>query len=196
VVLYLGNAGYGHEFATMLEVAEELRNEPVLFLFVGGGALRPWISQEAQRRGLSNIVINDYVPKEQTPAVMGVADCALITLENYAAGVMSPSKLHSNLAMGLPIIYIGPRATNVDDAIQHFGCGASIRPGDASGVVQFIRALAQDRNSLEALRRRARIAFEQAYCDLQTLPQFDAMFARLTSHFGADQIAGLSSRGF
>ena len=36
VVLYLGNAGYGHEFDTVLNAAERLRDEPVTFLFVGG----------------------------------------------------------------------------------------------------------------------------------------------------------------
>jgi glycosyltransferase involved in cell wall biosynthesis len=179
VVLYLGNAGYGHEFATMLDAADRLRDEPIAFLFVGGGAMRPWIAEQARVRGLSNIVLHDYVTKEQTPAVMGLSDCALITLENYAAGVMSPSKLHSNLAMGLPILYIGPRTSNVDEAIERFACGASVRPGDADAAAQFLRSLLRDRELHATFRSRAREAFEQAYCDERTLPRFDAMFDRL-----------------
>jgi glycosyltransferase involved in cell wall biosynthesis len=179
VVLYLGNAGYGHEFATTIEAAERLREEPIVFLFVGGGAMRRWIADQAIRRGLSNIILHEYVAKEQTPAVMAVAGCALITLEEYAAGVMSPSKLHSNLAMGLPILYIGPRKSNVDEAIERFGCGASLRPGDADAAAAFLRTLLQDRDKHERLRSRAREAFEQAYCDDRTLPRFDALFERL-----------------
>ena len=181
VVLYLGNAGYGHEFATMLDAAERLRDEPITFLFVGGGAMRGWIRQQAKSRGLTNFLFHDYVAKEQTPAVMALADCALITLENYAAGVMSPSKLHSNLAMGLPILYIGPTGTNVDEAIGRFGCGASLRPGQPDAVAKFIRDLMRNREVCEELRRRARKAFEDDYCDRRALPCFDQVFAQLLS---------------
>jgi glycosyltransferase involved in cell wall biosynthesis len=179
VVLYLGNAGYGHEFATAIEAADRLRDEPITFLFVGGGAMRGWIEARARNRGLSNFLFHDYVAKEQTPSVMAMADCALITLENYAAGVMSPSKLHSNLAMGLPILYIGPARTNVDEAIARFACGTSVRPGDVERTVKFLRDLMHDREKQAELRRCARNAFEEAYCDRQMLPRFDAVFARL-----------------
>jgi colanic acid biosynthesis glycosyl transferase WcaI len=176
VILYLGNAGYGHEFKTMLDAADELRSEPVIFLFVGGGALRPWIAEQAKARGLENIILCDYVPKEKTPEVLGVADCALITLESEMAGVMSPSKLHSNLAAGLPILYIGPKGSNVDEAIDRFGCGVSVRPGDANRVAQFVRERMKDPKGNLTLRRLARQAFDEAYCDRVTLPQFDEMF--------------------
>jgi colanic acid biosynthesis glycosyl transferase WcaI len=181
VVLYLGNAGYGHEFETLMAAAEQLRDEPISFLFVGGGAVRKWIEQQAKSRGLENFLFHDYVAKEQTPSVMATADCALITLENYAAGVMSPSKLHSNLAMGLPILYIGPCRTNVDEAIERFGCGASLRPGEVDRTVGFLRGLMSDVQERSELSRRARLAFEQAYCDRQTLPNFDTIFSALLS---------------
>ena len=31
---------------------------------------------------------------------------------------MSPSKLHANLAAGLPVLYVGPEGSNVDEAIK------------------------------------------------------------------------------
>ena len=89
VVLYLGNAGYGHEIRTTLDAAELLRDEPVTFLFVGGGVLWPEIARQREARGLKNVILRDHVPKSQTPAVMREADCALITLENNMLGVMA-----------------------------------------------------------------------------------------------------------
>jgi colanic acid biosynthesis glycosyl transferase WcaI len=180
VILYLGNAGYGHEFQTLLDAAQKLRQDPVTFLFVGGGSQFDWIRGQSRQLGLTNIVLHDYVPKEQTPAVMQSADCALITLEDYALGVMSPSKLHANLAMGLPVIYVGPAGGNVDEAIGRFGCGVSIRPGQSDSLVNAIRILFSDKTRLEDLRRRARRAFEDAYCDLRALPQFDALLDGLS----------------
>ena len=177
VVLYLGNAGYGHEFNTLLDAAELLRHDPVTFLFVGGGSHFDFLRTEFRARNLPNILLHDYVPKDQTPSVMSIADCALITLEDYALGVMSPSKLHSNLAMSLPILYVGPQHSNVDDAITRFQCGVTLRPGQSSQLASAIRNLLTNKPLHNDFRTRARHAFDQAYCDLQTLPQFDRILA-------------------
>ena len=173
VVLYLGNTGYGHSFDTVLDAAHLLRAEPVTFLFIGGGSRWRDISAGAKQRGLTNIAMRDYVPKEQTPSVMGAADCALITLQDFALGVMSPSKLHANLAMGLPVIYVGPLQSNVDQAIAEFQCGLSVRHGESVRLADWIRSVIAAPEQLAVLRRRARHAFDTAYCDTQALARFD-----------------------
>jgi len=174
-ILYLGNAGYGHDFQTMIDAARLLRLDPILFRFVGGGARQSWIQAHKRLHNLTNITLEDYVPKEQTPAIMAQADCALITLEDPMLGVMSPSKLHANLAMGLPIIYVGPQRSNVDEAIGRFGCGISLRLGDAQGLADFARKLLHEPQTRAEFRRRARQAFEEAYCDRVALPKFDTI---------------------
>jgi glycosyltransferase involved in cell wall biosynthesis len=179
VVLYLGNAGWGHQFETVVEAAEATRGEPVVFLFVGGGARWNYLRDQKERRRLDNLLLRDYVPKELTRRVMASAGCALITLRDPILGVMSPSKLHSNLAMGLPILYVGPETSNVDEAVKQFGCGASLRHGDVAGVTAFLRRLMNDADARAALGRKARAAFDEAYCDVRTLPQFDSLLTGL-----------------
>ena len=173
VVLYLGNMGFGHRFDTIVEAAKRLRDEPVTFLFVGGGKRWSELKQAKEEHQLDNLLLKDYVPKELTPTVMKTADCALITLHEDSLGVMSPSKLHANLAAGLPVLYVGPEHSNVDDAISRFECGRSVRSTDVDGVVSFVSDLAQDSQRLELMQQSSRHAFESAYCDTQTLPQFD-----------------------
>lgn len=181
VVLYLGNTGYGHRFETVIEAAQTLRDEPVTFLFIGGGKRWDDIAEMRERHGLENVVQHGYVPKEETPAVMNAADCALITLNDQSLGVMSPSKLHSNLAMRLPVIYLGPRGSNVDEAIERFDCGVSLREEDVDGVVDFVRKLRSDPSVAAAYRERARQAFDQAYCDLRTLDSFDQVVRQVAA---------------
>lgn len=181
VVLYLGNMGYGHQFDTVIDAAEILRHEPVKFLFIGGGSRWQAVDDARREKNLTNICLHDYVPKEDTPGVMAGADCALITLRDRILGVMSPSKLHSNLAMGLPVLYVGPKKSNVDDAIRRFGCGWSLRHGDAAGLVEAIRAMRDDQTRHRELKRQARAAFDAAYNDEVTLPQFDAVLASLNA---------------
>lgn len=179
VVLYLGNMGYGHQFDTVIDAAEQLRDEPVKFLFIGGGSRWKAVEEAKRAKQLDNIIMHDYVPKEETPGVMTSADCALITLRDRILGVMSPSKLHSNLAMGLPVLYVGPTKSNVDDAIRRFGCGWSLRHGDADGLVAAIRTMRDDRARHNELKKKARAAFDAAYNDEVTLPQFDEVLASL-----------------
>jgi hypothetical protein len=170
VVLYLGNTGVGHRFDTVLAAAERLADD-TLFLFVGGGARWHELEATARARRLTNVVFQTYVSKEDTPAVMAGADVALITLDERSLGVMSPSKLHANLAAGLPVLYVGPVGSNVDEAIARHGAGRSLREGDVDGVVAGVQELRGD----PEVRARARRAFEDAYSDEAALPDFDRL---------------------
>jgi hypothetical protein len=170
VVLYLGNTGVGHRFDTVLAAAEQLGDEAAI-VFVGGGARWADLAAAVEARGLTNVSMHSYVPKEVTPSVMAGADAALITLDERSLGVMSPSKLHANLAAGLPVLYVGPAGSNVDEAIERFGCGTSLREGDVEGLVAAVRSLPPRADSMA----RSRSAFEAAYCDVATLPLWDAV---------------------
>jgi len=180
-VLYLGNTGYGHAFDTVLAAAAQLRDQPVVFSFVGGGRRWQEIVEGKAEANLENVLLRGYVPKEETPAVMAAADCALITLHDWSLGIMSPSKLHSNLAMGLPVIYVGPPGSNVDDAITRYECGVSLRHGDVAGLASFIRRCTQDPAYRRQLSSRARSAFDRTYNDRQTLPLFDRVLSAVVA---------------
>lgn len=170
VVLYLGNMGVGHRFDTALDAAAKLEDEAV-FLFVGGGARSGSLREAIERRGLTNVLMHPYVHKDVTPSVMAGADAALITLDDRSLGVMSPSKLHATLAAGLPVLYVGPTGSNVDEAIAAFGCGTSLRNGDADGLVDAVRSIDDDPQA----RQRSRETFERHYSDQATLTQWDAL---------------------
>lgn len=172
VVLYSGNLGYGHPVDTVLAAADEVADEDVAWLFMGGGAR--W-DELAPRAAARHVVRHEYVAKDLTPQVMAGAGCALILLADEALGVMSPSKLHANLAAGLPIVYVGPAGSNVDAAIARFGCGVSLRTGDAAGLAAAVRRLRDDPAHRADLSSRARHAFETAYCDEAVFPTWDTV---------------------
>jgi hypothetical protein len=103
----------------------------------------------------------------------------LISLDDGSRGIMSPCKLHAALASSLPVIYVGPVGTNVDEAIQRYACGFSLRHGDVDGLADAVRRLRDDAALGAELSRNARRAFEDAYCDERTLPLFDELFQHL-----------------
>ena len=189
VVLHTGNFGVGHRAEGIADAAASLAGDHVTFLFVGGGLRVPELTAEVKRRNLRNVLFHGYVPRAETAGVLAGARCSLISLDDRSLGIMSPSKMHSSLAMGLPIVYVGPPGTNVDEAILMYRCGFSIRQGDVPGIVEAIRRLRSDRGLADELSRNARRAFESTYSDRSTLPQFDALLEGLTSSEGAS-IAG------
>lgn len=175
VLLYLGNAGAGHRFDTLLQAAQRLPASEHAFVFVGGGSAWPELATARDSGRLSNLALEGYVPPDLLPAVLASADAALITLRDEMLGVMSPSKLHSALAMGLPIVYIGPAGGNVHEAIERHGCGVSLRHGDVDGLVSFLNLLLADPVARREYSHRSRQAFEADYTDTVALSRFDAL---------------------
>ena len=180
-VLYMGNAGRGHDFATVLEAAQKLRDEPVAFLFIGGGPQWKRLKRARSDLDLRHLHLLDYLPLKLTASVMTRADCGLIVMRDDALGVISPSKLHSYLAMGLPVIYVGPEGSNVDEAIKAFDCGVSLRPDDVKGMIRFITDLAVDPEQKHQIASRARAAFEARYSDRVALAEYDRLLERLVA---------------
>ncbi len=172
VVLYLGNIGLGHRFDTVIEAARRVGDD-VTFLFVGGGPR--WEEIAARTSDVPNVVMHPYVDKHETPQVLAGADTALICLDDDALGVMSPSKLHGALGMGLPVTYVGPAGSNVDEAIVRFACGTSVRHGDVDGLVTALAAWRDDPARRDAAAGAARRAFESAYSDEAVLPRWDGL---------------------
>lgn len=179
VLLYMGNAGFGHRFETIIEATERLRDEPMSLLFVGGGERWNWLRRAKEERGLQNLHLHRYVPEPEARSMLAMADCALVTLRDSYLGVISPSKIHASLAMGLPLIYVGPEGGNVDEAIQRFKCGVSLRNGDVDGLVRFIRQMMAEPAYLNALKIRARKGYEAAYSDATALPKLDRLLEGL-----------------
>lgn len=173
--LYLGNAGVGHEFETLIAVIEQCKNQPIQFIFIGGGSRWQQLTDAKQQRALVNLTLLGYMPKSDMPAVMAEADFAIITLREQAVGLISPSKLHGYLAMGLPILYIGPTGSNVDDAIEKYGVGYSLRNGNVEGGIDAIRMFVTDPANMKSI---CRTAFETEFCDHVGLAKFDEVLSQ------------------
>lgn len=182
VIAYTGNAGTGHRFDTVIAAAGRLDPDRDAFLFVGGGVRWNQLESAALALGSGHgapLVLEGYLDKSEMPGVLAGARASLITLDDAALGVMSPSKLHTSLGTGRPVIYVGPVGSNVDEAIARFDCGFSLRHGDVDGLVDAVSRLRDDDELHARLSANARRAFDEAYCDTVALPRFDEVIDRL-----------------
>lgn len=163
VVLYSGNLGVGHDIATLIEAARilESTHPDVQFLFVGDGARRA--EAEERARGLSNVGFLPYQPFEALPFSLSCADLHLVSLREGLEGLLVPSKIYGILAVGRPVVFVGPEESEVAKLITTHDMGWVHAPGDARGVAKAISAAARDIADTRARGERARESFETHY---------------------------------
>ena len=164
VAAYSGNMGRAHDFDTVLDACEHLREETgIVFLFIGDGYHRPRLEREAGRRGLVNISFRPYQARAQLGASMSVADVHLVSLQPALEGLVVPSKFYGILAAGRPAIFIGDLNGEIARIAREAGCGLAVAAGDAAGLAGAIRTLRDDPARRAHLGANARAAFEARY---------------------------------
>ncbi len=178
VVGYSGNIGRAHEFDTILDAAEKLKSDAnIVFLFIGGGAQRDRIEEEARRRSLESIMFKTYQPRDQLALSLTVPDVHLISLQPSLEGLIVPSKFYGIAAAGRPTIFIGSKHGEISDILRKAQCGFSVDKGQAEEVSRIIRELADDKEICLRLGGRARALFDQRFDTRHAMEAWEAVIA-------------------
>jgi hypothetical protein len=165
IVLYTGNYGWGHDLTLLLEwLARHPQQRDFFFLFVGGGEKWRTLTEFAGSGVTPALAVRPYVARARVPRLIAQADLGLVCLERSCLGLMSPSKIHGYLALGKPLLYLGPAGSNVAEALEQ-GCGFRVEETDAAGLEQLLRELAQPGFDLAVYGERARQAAHTRYLE-------------------------------
>jgi glycosyltransferase involved in cell wall biosynthesis len=120
--LFAGNLGRAQGLETIIEAVDLLKkdNLDVNWVLLGEGTLKPWLTEEVNRRGLRDRV--HFLPRRpphEMPKALAAATGVLVTLGHDPVYAMTiPSKVQSSLAAGRPILaaLAGEPARVVSDA--------------------------------------------------------------------------------
>lgn len=138
VIMYSGNHSPCHSLESLLEAAWQLRNERDLaFCFVGGGSEFAKVQAFARQRELSNVVCLPYQPLRRLSASLSAADLHAVVMGDPFVGIVHPCKIYNVMALGLPVLYIGPAESHVTD-LGPAEWLYSARHGDVAGVLNHI----------------------------------------------------------
>jgi glycosyltransferase involved in cell wall biosynthesis len=158
VVLYSGNMGRAHDLATLLGAARAMRaREDLVFLFIGDGNKRSEV--EAAAAELPAVRILPYVARQRLSESLSSGDVHVVTQTDCTVGLLEPSKLYGAMAVGRPILFIGPAGGEAAATVDRERLGAVVAPGDVANAVAALERLLQD----DEAGPRARTAFERAY---------------------------------
>jgi len=143
-VLYSGNMGRCHDMDTILNTAQELRDEPVQFVFIGGGPKREDCVKISQEWGLTNCLFLPYQDKSALPQSLTACDLSLVSIDVGMEGLVAPSKFYSAVSSGNPVAVICEPHSYLRQLVSEARCGAAFNNGDSKGLAEFIRYLMKD----------------------------------------------------
>jgi len=143
LVAYIGTLGLAHGLLTVLEAAEQLRDESgVTFLLIGDGADRNRLAREVAQRGLSNVCLLGLRPREEIPAWIASVDLTLVLLRNLPVfETVIPSKIFEFLAQERPVV-LAARG-EIQEMLEEAKAGFVIPPEDGvalAAAVRFVRS--------------------------------------------------------
>jgi len=111
------------------------------FSALGTDSLKP---QPARSSLLPNLLCLPYQPLSELSASLSAADIHVVVMGEAFVGIIHPCKIYNVLAVGAPILCIGPKASHLSevlDALQAEG-GGSVRHGDVDRCVSEIERVA------------------------------------------------------
>lgn len=135
-ILYAGTLGRLHPIQPVIKVAQKLQktHDDIEFVFVGDGVGFKNIARLRSEKGLTNIRLLPHQPIENLPTLMESGDIHLVSLNDRATGLSVPSKFYGSLATARPVIFLGPKGSEVAQIIDDFGCGSVIDPDNINAL--------------------------------------------------------------
>ncbi len=138
VVMYSGNHGPSNPLTTILAAARRLEDEPrLVFMFIGGGVGKAEVDQTAS----ANIISLPYQPLSELRHSLSAADIHVVTVGDAIPGIVHPSKVYGAMAVGRPILLIGPPENHVADILARADIGWHVGHGDVDGTVRVLREI-------------------------------------------------------
>jgi len=162
-VLYGGNLGLSQDWESVLHAAEQLRAKPVVFALVGDGARRTWLETEVARRGLGNVRLLGYQPRERMPEINASSDLGTIPMMRTSTSDTFPSKIYTIMACGKPVVVSADPDSELAWLVQQADCGRVVPPEDPRAYTAAIAEAFADRARLAAVGERGRAFVAQEY---------------------------------
>ena len=121
VIQYAGNIGRAQGILELIDIISLAHNKIIHYVFLGSGALVNSLTQKI--RGAGNITIGGAYSRDDQSIVLGSCDIALVILGRAMYGLGVPSKTYNIMAAGKPILYIGPKNSEIYRLVCEFNIG-------------------------------------------------------------------------
>ncbi len=161
VLAYSGNLGRVHDLEAILMLAESLRECPeIAVILVGDGAQRECIQRMVLQRSLANIRFLPTQSRQRLGELLAAGDLHLVTLLPGCEHYVLPSKLYGIVAVGRPVLFIGPPDCDVARLVRDHGLGCAADRSDLPSMSAFVRRLVENPAEYEAFAGASQVFAE------------------------------------
>jgi hypothetical protein len=142
VIMYSGNHSPANPLETLLQASLAFRDDDsIRFAFIGGGAAKKQVNEHIERHQLRNFLSLPYQPLADLRYSLSAADVHVVSLGSDMVGIIHPCKVYGSMAVGRPILFLGPRPSHVADLIEQHEIGWHVAHGDVEGCIAAIHAM-------------------------------------------------------
>jgi len=142
IVQYSGNIGFAHHVESIVNLAEELKEDgDLFFMIIGRGKRIDEINEMIEQKGLSNIVLIPFRKDEDLFESLCSADLAVVTLDDKSPNISVPSKTYNILAAGKPLMVIASEESEIARLVKKHQNGRTFLSSDYQGMRSFIMEL-------------------------------------------------------
>jgi colanic acid biosynthesis glycosyl transferase WcaI len=179
VVLYGGNIGLVQDWESVLFAAAAHADLPIQFVVVGDGSRRAWLEDEVKERGLLNIKLLGYQPKELMPQINASCDIGTIPMTRTGALDGFPSKIYTNMACAKPVIASAGTDSEMAWIIKKARCGRVVPPEDREAYAHAVLTAFRERAALPEEGQRGRSFVEKDYSKEAIARKYDTLIRQL-----------------
>jgi len=163
-IAYSGNFGVAHDLETVVTAIRQTHGDAGLtWLFIGAGKRFDELQDRAKTERWSHVRFLPYQERDALNLSLNLGDAHLVTQLPPFTGVVVPSKLFGILAVGRPVLMVGPSDAECSRIVAEHGAGFVIPNGDADELLRRVRELRDDAALRDRLGRAARAALESHF---------------------------------
>lgn len=178
VIQYAGNIGRTQGLLDFLDIVSETRNKCVDFNFRGTGALFDQLKSKISDR--SNFSIAGGYSRREQVKVLENCDIALVILSRNMYGLGVPSKTYNLMALGKPILYVGPVNSEIYRLVVSEKIGWAFSWDEQEELIQFVNNLSiKDKPKIASFGDKAKKLAQDNFNEEGQLSKFRKCFCEI-----------------
>lgn len=155
---FAGNLGRLQGILELIILFIAAKNNDIVLVIIGDGALRSVIQEKIITEGLHNIYYLGPKPRNEQNLFLNACHIGVVTLISGMKGLGVPSKTYNLMAAGKPIFYIGDDNSEIDNYVKNYECGWSFAWEESEKILSVLRNISS--KTISDIKQKGNRSFE------------------------------------
>lgn len=122
-ILYAGNVGQLQGLDSFLKWFKQLDDSLFELHIRGEGDAKQELVMFTKKMNMNNVFFEGAFKREEQSYILGMSHFGLVSLDDKMFGLGVPSKFYNIIKAGRPVLYFGPKFTEVYNSVEQDGLG-------------------------------------------------------------------------